>query len=421
MLPGADALFEHLADAVYLIDPDTSNIVWGNRKAWDSLGLRREDVVNHSVLSLQKDVHGMPQWSEIAAAIRATDSFRFIGRHRHQDGHEVEVEVLTNHLVLDGRSYFLSVARDITNRVAQQTDSQDREKQLWFALNEASDGLWDWDMVTDHLFFSPQLKRMLGYGPDEMAPTFNTWSDNVHPEDRPRVMAVLEEHLQGKRVRYDAEYRIRNRNGHYLWVHDRGRVCERGPDGRPCRAVGMLQDTSDRKQLELQLQELASLDALTGLANRREGTLFLNAQIELCQRLQLPLGLAMIDVDHFKVVNDEHGHRAGDRVLRSVGQVMRDAVRGSDLVCRWGGEEFVLIAPNTLWGEMAQLGEKVRAAVERALSQHRPAVSVSVGVTSASGACLDLGHLVDRADSALYRAKINGRNRVEVAEPWVSE
>ncbi|HQZ03223.1 MAG TPA: PAS domain S-box protein [Thauera sp.] len=162
MLPGADALFEHLADAVYLIDPDTSNIVWGNRKAWDSLGLRREDVVNHSVLSLQKDVHGMPQWSEIAAAIRATDSFRFIGRHRHQDGHEVEVEVLTNHLVLDGRSYFLSVARDITNRVAQQTDSQDREKQLWFALNEASDGLWDWDMVTDHLFFSPQLKRMLG-------------------------------------------------------------------------------------------------------------------------------------------------------------------------------------------------------------------------------------------------------------------
>ncbi len=105
-LPGAERLFDHLADAVYLIDPDTSCIVWSNRKAWESLGLDRDDVLDHSVLSLQKDVHGMPQWSEIADAIRGSECYRFIGRHRHHKGHEIEVEVKTTHFTLDGREFF---------------------------------------------------------------------------------------------------------------------------------------------------------------------------------------------------------------------------------------------------------------------------------------------------------------------------
>jgi PAS domain-containing protein len=162
-------------------------------------------VLDHSVLSLQKDVHGLPQWSEIATAILNSQCFRFRGRHRHQQGHEVDVEVNTTHFELDGRAYFLSIARDTTNRVAQEADVHNREKQLWFALNEASDGLWDWDVASGSLFFSPQLKRMLGYGPDEMAPELADWSNNVHPVDAPLVMAALEEHMQGKRSRYEAE------------------------------------------------------------------------------------------------------------------------------------------------------------------------------------------------------------------------
>ncbi len=414
-LPAAEVLFDQLADAVYLIDPDTSRIVWGNRKAWESLGLSREEVLDHSVLSLQKDVHGLPQWSEIAAAIRGSECFRFLGRHRHQQGHEVEVEVNTTHFQLDGRSYFLSVARDITNRVAQEVDANQREKQLWFALNEATDGLWDWEVPTGTLFFSPQLKRMLGYGPDEMEPVLDTWSSNVHPEDRARVMGVLEEHLSGKRARYEAEYRIRNRNGHYLWVHDRGRVCEHGPDGAPVRVVGMVQDVSDRKQLELQLQALASSDMLTGLANRRQGTLFLKSQVELCQRLALPLGLAFIDIDNFKAINDVYGHLSGDQVLRQVGLVIKGAVRGSDMVCRWGGEEFIVIATNTTVEQIALVAEKIRAAVVSELGGHTPPVTVSIGVAAGASPAIDVMALMAAADSALYRAKAAGRNRVEVA------
>lgn len=410
-----ETLFDQLADAVYLLDPDTSHIVWCNRKGWESLGLSQHEVVNHSVLSLQKDVHGMPHWAEIAQAIRATDCYRFNGRHRHQDGHEVVVEINTTHFQMDGRTYFLSVARDITNRVAQEAESHARERQLWFALNEASDGLWDWDLGTGQLFFSPQLKRMLGYGPDEMAPVLETWSDNVHPEDKAHVMASLQEHMDGKRERYEAEYRLRNRNGHYIWVNDRGRVCGFTPDGAPARVVGMVRNISDQKELELRLQDMAAHDALTGLPNRREGMRFLDAQASLCQRLGLPLAVAFIDIDAFKSVNDRHGHHAGDGVLRRVAELLQSEVRGSDLICRWGGEEFVLIAPGARVEGLRPLSEKLRERVASAMASWEIPVSVSVGVAAAESSGLDVPQLLAAADAALYRAKLNGRNRVEVA------
>jgi len=252
--PSHARLFEHLSDAVYLLDPVTSNVLWGNRAAWESLGLSPQEVLDHSVLSLQKDVTGAPQWSEIAAVIRGSSCYTFVGRHRHALGHEVPVEVNTTSFIDEGREYFLSVARDISRRVALEADLNTREKQLWFALNEASDGLWDWDVRTGQVFFSPQLKRMLGYGPDEMAPTLETWSHNVHPQDAERVMGLLDSHLQGRRVRYEAEYRLRRRNGEYLWVHDRGRVCERDARGAATRVVGMVQDVTTRHEAQDELR-----------------------------------------------------------------------------------------------------------------------------------------------------------------------
>jgi PAS domain S-box-containing protein len=257
-VPPLAALFEHLPDAVYLLDPETSNILWGNHLAWESLGLSRDEVLNHSVLSLQKDVTGAPQWSEIAAVIRSAPCFTFVGRHRHAQGHEVTVEVNTSHFFDGGREYFLSVARDISRRVALEADLKTRENQLWFALNEALDGLWDWDVLTSEVFFSPQLKRMLGYGPDEMPPRLDSWSANIHPDDAARVREALTEHLEGKRQRYEARYRLRNRNGNYLWVLDRGRVSERDAQGAATRVVGMVQDITEQHLAQAALQRSES-------------------------------------------------------------------------------------------------------------------------------------------------------------------
>lgn len=243
-LPTTTALLEHLADAVYLLDPGTSKIVWGNRRAWESLGLTREEVLDHSVLSLQKDVTGLPAWSDIAEVIRATPCYTFVGRHRHAEGHEVAVEVNTTRFFDQGREYFLSVARDISRRTALEIELKKRENQLWFALNEAMDGLWDWDVRTNEVFFSPQLKRMLGYGPEEMPPELTTWSRNIHPDDAARVLGLIREHIDGRSARYEAEYRLRDRNGGWRWVVDCGRVCERDAAGSATRVVGMVQDVT---------------------------------------------------------------------------------------------------------------------------------------------------------------------------------
>ncbi|MDI3325769.1 diguanylate cyclase [Pontibacterium granulatum] len=417
-LPALEALFDHLADAVYLIDPVTSNIVWGNTQAWKSLGMSKEDILHHSVLSLQKDVHGAPHWEVIAHEIFKSDCFRFLGRHLHKNGHEVEVEVNTTHFSWDGHPYFLSVARDITNRVLQQPQTTTDNAAEMFALKEASDGTWDWNIKEGTVNFSPQMKRLLGYGPDEMPGVLDTWKDNVHPEDAPLVMANLQAHLNGQRARYDATYRLKNRNGHYIWVQDRGRICERDEQGVPVRAVGMVNDITDQKHTEQNLQKLASYDPLTNLLNRREGMTQLQAQMNMAQRQDTPLGIAFLDVDHFKKINDIHGHQVGDHTLKKLGKVLKKTVRTSDVICRWGGEEFLLFANNSTLNDMITLGEKIRTEIQKAFISDICPITISVGITVASGQ-ENISEVLVRADSAMYRAKENGRNRVEYTRPDV--
>ena len=125
-LPAAEVLFGRMADAVYLLEPLTSRIVWANRAGWTMLGLSPEEVLDHSVLSLQKDVVGAPQWGDIAAVIRTQSPYVFVGRHRHRDGHEVPVEVVTTCFLLGEQEYFLSVARDVTRRQVRSAAARPR-------------------------------------------------------------------------------------------------------------------------------------------------------------------------------------------------------------------------------------------------------------------------------------------------------
>ena len=409
---------EWLPDPVYLIDPETSGIVFCNQAAHLDLGMERNEVLGHSVLSLQMDVVGSEQWREIAKVIRDSASYVFVGRHRHKAGHEVSVEVHTRVVVLGGCEYFVSVARDIGSRLSQERDLLSRDAQLRYALNEATDGLWDWDIRTDQVYFSPQLKRMLGYGPYEAAaPRLADWSDNIHPDDKRRVMQTIADHMNGLRERYDAEYRLRNRNGHYLWVRDRGRICARDDEGRPLRMAGMVHNTTEHKQLEIELQRLASHDSLTGLLNRRESEVIVPTQLRLCSRLGLGMGLAMIDIDHFKQVNDVHGHLAGDQVLRRVAELLSGSIRSADYLFRWGGEEFLLLCVDVSEDEMLALAAKLRQRLADATWPEVPQlgrVDASIGVACFPGH-VDQSELILAADRALYRAKTLGRGRVELA------
>jgi len=166
-------------------------------------------------------------------------------------------------------------------------------------------------------------------------------------------------------------------------------------------------------------RRLAALDELTGVANRRSIIAALDRDVARAIRTREPLAVMMVDIDHFKNVNDEHGHLAGDQVLRKVVDVVRRRLRSQDIVGRYGGEEFLVVLCDTPLQGAQQLAEQLREAVQASRSLcggQEVAVTVSVGVF---GGRLEPGdgwdQLIHAADNALYRAKQNGRNRVEVA------
>ncbi len=170
-----------------------------------------------------------------------------------------------------------------------------------------------------------------------------------------------------------------------------------------------------------QVNELAMVDSLTGLSNRRRFIPAAEREIELARRHHQPLALLLLDVDHFKAINDTHGHQAGDLVLVEVGKRCRETLRTTDLLARWGGEEFIVLLPNTPQIRAQQLAERVREAVSASaqlvLGDQSVQVTVSVGVAgTAPGPAVSLETLIQRADEALYRAKHAGRDQVSMSE-----
>lgn len=164
------------------------------------------------------------------------------------------------------------------------------------------------------------------------------------------------------------------------------------------------------------LAQKAQIDALTGLWNRRHFDQRFESELSLARRAKRSLAVCMLDIDHFKSINDNFGHPGGDEVLKQVSSLLADTIRAEDVVCRYGGEEFAIITPSVGEGAAA-LAERIRAAVEQMtikLGSRQIPVTISIGVAVCGR---DYSRtMIDLADAALYRAKQNGRNRVEVAE-----
>ena len=177
---------------------------------------------------------------------------------------------------------------------------------------------------------------------------------------------------------------------------------------------------TDLRTAETKLVEMATQDFLTGLLNRRETFRRLDEELQRSRRLATPFSVLLLDLDHFKQVNDVHGHSAGDLVLQAVAAALRQGVRPYDLCCRYGGEEFLVILPETALEDAAGIAERLRRDIENL--KITAAKETALQITASFGAAALLGHetidqLIARADEAMYTAKSSGRNRVCLAEP----
>jgi diguanylate cyclase (GGDEF)-like protein len=189
------------------------------------------------------------------------------------------------------------------------------------------------------------------------------------------------------------------------------------PDFTP-RATGLLHELADVMMRVMEIRVLSRTDALTGLASRRHFLDELSREVSRARRHGRPIGLAMLDLDHFKRVNDGHGHGVGDEVLRSVARRMADCLRAQDLVGRIGGEEFGIILPETDGEGVLRVARRLREAISARPFDGRDgplSLSVSIGVATAEGPDCTVGSLVEQADEALYQAKAGGRDCVRMS------
>lgn len=282
------------------------------------------------------------------------------------------------------------------------------------AMEGSGDGLWDWDLQGDSVYFSPRWKEILGHAEHEVGTSAVEWEHRLHPQDRAAALAALDACLQGRKTTFSSEHRLRCRNGEWKWVLTRAKVVERDEEGKPLRMTGTMSDISRRRMSEERIWQHANFDMLTNLPNRRLFRDRLEQEVKKAQRSGQQLGLLFIDLDRFKEVNDLLGHDAGDLLLTQASHRLAGCVRDSDTVARLGGDEFTVILPGIESLEsVAKVADKILRSLAKPfqLGNEVAYLSASVGITIFPTDAAEPEELIRNADQAMYGAKHAGRNQ----------
>jgi diguanylate cyclase (GGDEF)-like protein/PAS domain S-box-containing protein len=313
----------------------------------------------------------------------------------------------------------LHLANDITGRQAAEVklrEEAETRRQLLAALGE---GVYGVDSAGRCTFVNPAALTKLGFSEAELLrQDQHTLFHHHRPDGQTYPVTDCPIHLtlQDGVTRHGEDWFF-HRDGTGFPVGLTVAATER--DGKRTGAVVVFRDISDHKRMMADLQNLATTDALTGLPNRRYFLLQLEQVRERMQRFAEPqVSLLMLDLDLFKRVNDEHGHAAGDAVLRHFAELVRGSLRKTDLAGRLGGEEFAIMLFGNDLASAIEFAERLRAQVGASVANHdglELRITVSIGVTQLLGTDASADMALARADDALYKAKANGRNRVEAA------
>ena len=291
---------------------------------------------------------------------------------------------------------------------------RESEERYNLAVRGANDGIWDWKLKNNEIYFSPRWKAMLGFREDEIGNNLEEWFKRVHPDDLNRVRENLSLHIEGNASHFESEYRIRHANGSYMWVLSRG-LAVQDSEGEAYRMAGSQTDITARKLVEEQLAYGALHDVLTGLPNRALFMDRLKHRLEHTKRHPEQLfAVLFIDLDRFKVVNDSLGHAVGDQLLIATAQRLQQCVRPEDTVSRLGGDEFAI-----LLNEVRDVSDAIRVA-ERIegrlvsttmLDAVKRSTTASIGITLFNSNNTKPEDYLRDADTAMYRAKAMGGNR----------
>lgn len=463
------------------------------------------------------------------------------------DKHSQHVEINTTSIeALIHLINITSKEAEEQTRALQQSNeaNQELKERMELALLGSNDGVWDWNILENSVYFSPRWKEIIGYTDKELPNEVSSWSDRIHPDDFEKAWADVYKNVNGETEYYENIHRLKHKDGHWVWIHDRGKVQfdEQGkavrmigthtditeqkenelqllhqaqmiqqtheainttdlqgfisgwnkgsellfgykaeevigkhisllfpkdtyeifvkniPElmkkeeyrttlllmkksnkkvlidlslsllkdnhGSNMGIVGYLRDITERKKTEEALQYQAHHDALTGLPNRVLFMDRLKQGIKKAKRHQEGLAVFFIDLDKFKHINDSLGHSVGDKVLKIIAKRLQDIIRKEDTLARLSGDEFTIIMEDLKHPEDASLlGEKILKTVCGAIlmNDQRLYVSGSVGISFYPQDATDAQSLLKYADTAMYRAKEEGRNNYQFYAPEMTE
>ncbi|AQT79679.1 diguanylate cyclase [Mycolicibacterium litorale] len=333
---------------------------------------------------------------------------------QHRDGRTVYARTwVQSRRRPDGSVVLEGITRDITQLHEAETELRQSEERYRLLAENAWEIIWTASVDGTVTYVSPAVERMRGLTVSE---AMSQTVDEIYPPAaatsvRTYFRSLLTAIRDGTELPvFRSEQESYRRDGSIM-VGEMQVIPHLDADGRVVEILGVTRDVSERKELESELRRLAVTDPVTGVWNRRHGEQLLDADLTQARTQGQALSLLMLDVDRFKTINDTHGHQTGDGVLVEIARRLVEMCRATDMVARWGGEEFVILLRDCALNDALACAEKIRCEIADAPFPDAGSTSVSIGVAQLRPTD-DLNSWVARADEALYKAKHSGRNAV---------
>jgi len=306
---------------------------------------------------------------------------------------------------------YAKLGEEISEHKKAEVALRESEERYALAAQGANDGLWDWDLRNNSIYFSSRWKSMLGYADDEIGNQPEEWLSRVHPDDRPEMEARIAAHIGGRNSHLEGEFRIVHGDGAYRWMLTRG-LAVRNDSGQAYRMAGSQTDITPGKVATEQLVYNAFHDALTNLPNR---SLFMDrlqhAITTSVRRGEPQYAVLFLDMDRFKTVNDTLGHLVGDKLLVAVGLKLVECVRPGDTVGRLGGDEFcVLLEDIHELKDAVDVADRIHHVLSTPvlIEGHEVYTAVSIGIAMGSVLYDRAEQVLRDSDIAMYEAKKRG-------------
>jgi PAS domain S-box-containing protein/diguanylate cyclase (GGDEF)-like protein len=391
-----------------------------NPSAAAIFGYRPSEVVGKTVTMLMPAPYRDDHDGYISRYLE-TGAGSMIGRRREivglrKDGTVFPMEIAVSELEVGEQRHFTGIVRDITERKEAERALRESEERYALAAKGANDGLWDWNLETNRIYFSPRFKSMLGYDDGEVGDSPDEWAKRIHRDDVDQFRDDIEAHLAGRTMTFQSEYRVRRKSGEVMRMLARG-VAVRREDGTPYRMAGSQSDVTDQKHAEERLIHDALHDAMTGLPNR---TLLVERLGQALARMkrnpESGFALTVLNLDRFRVVNESMGHRVGDDLLLAVSRRLENQLDPGDTLARLGADNFAILMEDAATEKIARSNV---ARIKRTIAQpfrlggREVFTSACVGIVMGEPDYPAPGDLLRDAELAMSRAKRDGKGKTE--------